>query len=127
MENSDFNKTVSALGREVVLIESRAHELPARFQTLRTKTELLKIDILKRGLENRTKSLARQAGFKSIARDGKKLGVGLGGVLTRDGLSALQLWVSTRDERARRDQSPDGGMAVWQIQLRLRSRYQGVL
>ncbi len=106
MENSDFNKTVGALGREVVLIESRAHELSARFQTLRTKTELLKIDILKRGLENRTKSLARQAGFKSIARDGNKLGVGLvaaaagivfGGVLARDELSALAAGTSGFD------------------------------
>ncbi len=106
MENSDFNKTVGALGREVVLIESRAHELSARFQTLCMKTELLKMDILKRGLENRTKSLARQAGFKSIARDGKKLGVSLaaaaagivlGGVLTRDGLSALTAGMSGFD------------------------------
>ena len=68
MEDSDLNKTVDALVREVVLIESHAHEPSARFQTLRAKTELLKIDILKRGLENGTKSLARQAGFKSIAR-----------------------------------------------------------
>ena len=106
MENSDFSKTVGALGREVVLIESRAHELSARFQTLCTKTELLKIDILKRGLENRTKSLARQAGFKLIARDGKKLafglaaaaaGIVLGGVLTRDGLSALTAGMSGFD------------------------------
>jgi len=106
MEDSDFNKTVDALGREVVLIESCAHELSARFQTLRTKTEVLKIDILKRGLENRTKSLARQAGFKLIARDGKKLafglaaaaaGIVLGGVLTRDGLSALTAGMSGFD------------------------------
>jgi len=103
MENSDFNKTVDALGREVVLMESHAHKLSARFQTLSTNTEQLKIDILKAGLENLAKSLARQAGFKLIARDGKKLGVGLaaaaagivlGGILTRDGLSTLAAGMS---------------------------------
>ena len=97
MENADFNEAVSALEREFVLIESRARELSARFQALRTKTELLKVDILRWGLAKRTKSLARQAGFKSMGRDGKNLGVGLGaavaglvlgGVLTGDGLSA---------------------------------------
>jgi len=94
MGNSNFNKTVDTLGQKLVLIESCAHELPARFQTLRTKAELLKIDILKRGLENRTKSLARQAGFKSIARDGRKL---KGGFLGRDGPSALAAGMSGFD------------------------------
>jgi len=106
MGNSNFNKTVDTLGREVVLIESRAHEMSDRFQTLSTKAELLKIDILKLGLENRTKSLARQAGFKSIARDGRKLkaglaaataGIVLGGFLGRDGPSALIAGMSSFD------------------------------
>ncbi len=103
MENADFNEAVSALEREFVLIESRARELSARFQALRTKTELLKVDILRCGLAKRTKSLARQAGFKSMGRDGKNLGVGLGaavaglvlgGVLTGDGLSATVAGIS---------------------------------
>ncbi len=106
MENSGFNEAVSALGREVVLIESRAHEVSAQFQTLRTQTEVLKMDILRQGLAKRTKSLARQAGFKSMGRDGKNLGVGLvaaaaglvfGGVLTRDGLSAAVAGISGFD------------------------------
>jgi hypothetical protein len=98
MENGDFNKTVDVLGKRLFLIEGRAHEVSARFQTLRTKAELLKIDIIKQGLENRIKSLSRQAGFKSITRDGRKLkaglvaataGIVLGGFLGRDGSSAL--------------------------------------
>jgi len=106
MGNSDFNKALGALGQELVLIESRAHELSARFQTLCTKAELLKIDILRRGLENRTKSLARQAGFKSIARGGRNLqaglaattaGIVLGGFLGRDGHSALAAGMSGFD------------------------------
>lgn len=106
MENADFNKAVSALGREVVLIESRAHEVSARFRALRTQTEVLKIDILRRGLAKRTKSLARQAGFKSMGRDGESLGVGLvaaaarlllGAVITRDGLSAVAAGISGFD------------------------------
>ena len=106
MENADLKEAVSALGREVVLIESRAHEVSAQFQTLRTQTEVLKMDILRRGLAKRTKSLSRQAGFKSMGRDGKNLGVGLvaaaaglvfGGVLTRDGLSAVVAGISGFD------------------------------
>ena len=106
MENADFNEAVSALGREVVLIESRAHEVSAQFQTLRTQTEVLKMDILRWGLAKRTKSLARQADFKSMGRDGKNLGVGLvaaaaglvfGGVLTGDGLSAAVAGMSGFD------------------------------
>jgi len=121
MENSDFNKTVDALGREVVLMESHAHKLSARFQTLSTNTEQLKIDILKAGLENRAKSLARQAGFKLIARDGKKLGVGLaaaaagivlGGILTRDGLSTLAAGMSGFDSMVQ-----ELGKSRWAVSL----------
>lgn len=98
MEKVDFNKTVNALGRETAVVESRAHEVSTRFQTLCTRTELLKLDILQRRLINRAKSLARQAGFESMSRDGKKLGVSLaaaiaglalGAVLGRDGLSTV--------------------------------------
>lgn len=127
MENIDFNKTVSALGRQVVLIESRARGLSARFQILCTTTELIKIAFLKRGLENRRKSLARQAGFKSITRDGKKLGIGLaaaalgialGGVLTQDGFSALSAGMSGFDGalqelgKSKRAVSLDGDLLV---------------
>ena len=121
MENSDFNKTVDALGREVVLMESHAHKLSARFQTLSTNTEQLKIDILKAGLENRAKSLACQAGFKLIARDGKKLGVGLaaaaagivlGGILTRDGLSTLAAGMSGFDSMVQ-----ELGKSRWAVSL----------
>jgi hypothetical protein len=98
MVSSNFSKNVGTLGQKLVLIEGCAHELSVQFQTLRIKTELLKIDILKRGLENRTKSMARQAGFKSITRDRRKMKAGLaaaaagaflGGVLAKDRLSAF--------------------------------------
>jgi hypothetical protein len=98
MGNGDFNKTVDVLGKRLFLIEGRAHEVSVQFQTLRTKAELLKIDIIKQRLENRIKLLSRQAGFKSITRDGRKLkaglvaataGIVLGGFLGRDGSSAL--------------------------------------
>jgi hypothetical protein len=106
MVSSNFSKTVGMLGQKLILVESRAHELSARFQTLRTKTELLKIDILKRGLESCTKSLARQAGLKSITRDGKKLKAGLvaaaagaflGGAFAKDWLSAFNSGISGFD------------------------------
>lgn len=106
MGNSDFSEIVGKLEQEAIRIESRAHDLSARFQTLCTKAEVLKIDILKRGLANHTKLLARQAGFKSMARDGKNLGVGLmaagfgivfGAALTEDGLSALTSGMSGFD------------------------------
>jgi hypothetical protein len=121
MENADFNKAVSALGREIVLMESRAHELSARFQTLCTQTELLKMDILQRGLANRTKSLARQAGLKSMTRDRKNLGIGLGaaaaglvlgGMLTGDGLSTLTAGMSGFDGALR-----ELGKSRWAVSL----------
>ncbi len=98
MRTKDFNETVSALRQQITIIESYASNMSSRFQILRAKAESLKIDILQRGLMNRTKSLARQAGFSSIARDRKKLGISLlaaaagmvaGGVLNRNGLSAF--------------------------------------
>jgi hypothetical protein len=106
MVSSNFRKTVETLGQKLVLIEGCAHELSARLQTLRTKTELLKIDIPKRGLESRTKSLARQAGFKSITRDGRKLKAGLaaaaagaflGGAFAKNWLSAINSGISGFD------------------------------
>ncbi len=121
MENANFNKAVSALRRKVVLIESRAHEVSARFQTLRTKAEVLKIDVLQWGLVKREQSLARQAGFKSMGRDGKKLGAGLagaaaglllGGFLSRDGLSALAAGMSGFDGALR-----ELGKSRWAVSL----------
>ena len=106
MQNSDFSETVGKLRQEVVRIENQAHVLSAQFQTLCTKTEVLKIDTLERRLANRTKSVARQAGFKSMARDGKNLGVGLvaagfgiifGAALMGDGLSVLTSGMSGFD------------------------------
>ncbi len=106
MKTSDFGQTMVKLGQEAARIEDHAREVSVRFQMLCRKTESLKMGILTRGLESRRKSLARQAGLKSIARDGKKLGVSLaaaaagivlGGVLTRDGLSALTVGMSGFD------------------------------
>lgn len=98
MGSRGFNKTIDAIGQSLALIENYAHGLAAQLETLCTKAELSKIDILKRGLENRVKLLARQAGVKSVVTDGRKLKVGLvaatagivlGGLLGRDGSSAL--------------------------------------
>jgi hypothetical protein len=106
MENINVIEIVGKLGQEAVRIESRAHALSASFQTRCTKTEELKIDILKQGLANSAKSLARQAGFKSIVRDRNNLGVSLtaagigiafGAALTGDGLSALASGISGFD------------------------------
>lgn len=74
---------------------------------LESKTEIEnKIAILKRGLENRRKSLALEAGVISISRDRQKLGIGLGltdlgmilgGAVGRDKLSVLNGGVSAFD------------------------------
>jgi hypothetical protein len=121
MGNSDFDNTVDTLGQRLILIVSRAHELSAMFQNFRTKAELLKIDILKRGLENHTKSLARQAGFKSIVRDGRKRKAGLvaaaagtvlGGILGRDWSAALAAGMSGFDGALQ-----ELGKSTWAVSL----------
>ncbi len=106
METSDFGQTMVKLGQEAARIEDHAREVSVRFQILCRKTESLKMGILTRGLDSRRKSLARQAGFKSIARDGNRLRIGLavaaagivlGGALARDKLFALNTGISGFD------------------------------
>ncbi|MDD5095740.1 MAG: hypothetical protein PHV74_15410 [Dehalococcoidia bacterium] len=121
MKYSEFKETVDGLGQEVLLIERRAHQLSARFQTMCTLTEVLKTDILARRLTNLRKSLARQAGFESMGKDGKKLGVGiatalagliLGGALNRNGLSALAFAMSGLDGAVQ-----ELGKSSWAVSL----------
>jgi hypothetical protein len=121
MEKADFNKTADALRRETAVVENRAHEISARFQTLCTQAELLKLDIIQRMITNRAKSLARQAGFESMVGDGKKLGVSLaaavaglilGGAITRDRLSALACGMSGFDRALQ-----EWGKSRWAVSL----------
>ncbi len=106
MNANDLNETVAMLRRKINLIESYADELSARFQTLNKEMESLKTDSVSHGLENRRRSLARQAGFAAIAKDRRKLGISLaaaaaglflGGALTKDRTSALDAGMSGFD------------------------------
>jgi hypothetical protein len=121
MEKEDSTEAITALTRNIALLERRAQEVSRQFESLCVQTEVLKIDILERAVVNHAKSAARQLGYRSMRSGGRNLGVGLlaafgglvlGAAAHRNGLFALSYGMSVLNGAAQ-----ELGQSRWAVSI----------
>lgn len=81
MSDSRWAQTVANVKEELALMETSARGVGKRSQALQREAEYLKIEFLKHSLEEQIKAAARSRGMGLIARDNRKIGIGLATVI----------------------------------------------
>jgi len=104
MPKNNWEQTLDDLQQDIASIKGRAVTFSTKFEEVSRQSEPLKIAFLNHRLEAQRKSLARTRGYTSIMKDGKRLGISLGaaafglilgGIVTKDKLSAANTGLSS--------------------------------
>ncbi len=77
MSVSRWAQTLANVKEELALMETTARGIGKRSHALQREAEYLKIEFLKQSLEEQRKAAARSRGMGLIARDNRKIGIGL--------------------------------------------------
>jgi len=106
MIGNGAGKTLTDFGEKLSLIERRAKEILTRFEVLQSEAEFLKLEYLRRYLEEQKKDAARSRGFRTLVEDKRKVRDGLlvtvgslilGGLISKDKFVALNAGMSGFD------------------------------
>ncbi len=103
-ETTSLDEAFYNLNGQLMSVERTSRSLTAGFENLSRQTDLLKLEILERALENKRVSKSRLLGFTAMRRDSSKLGIGLAlavgqsllqGAISKDNSVALGAGISS--------------------------------
>ncbi len=121
MSDSRWAQTIANLKEELALMESSARSTGKHSQKLQREAEYLKIEFLKHSLEDKRKAAARTRGIGLLARDNRRMGIGLvtaiGGAIF-GGLASKNKYIAVNSGLSGLEGVLQGfGKAAWAVSL----------